>query len=79
MMFSAFWAFQIFVSKLGFIAGASVLPFQIVSLSGRRPSSKQNPVLRSANLKNLTFTYMVPPQMSIFTNFYMKNRPSFYL
>lgn len=29
-MFSAFWAFQIFVAKLGFIAGATVLPFQVV-------------------------------------------------
>jgi len=29
-MFSAFWAFQIFVAKLGFIAGAMVLPFQVV-------------------------------------------------
>jgi drug/metabolite transporter (DMT)-like permease len=28
-MFSAFWAFQIFVAKLGFIAGAMVLPFQV--------------------------------------------------
>lgn len=28
-MFSAFWAFQIFVAKLGFIAGAKVLPFQV--------------------------------------------------
>lgn len=32
MMFSAFWAFQIFVAKLGFIAGAMVLPFQVVSV-----------------------------------------------
>jgi drug/metabolite transporter (DMT)-like permease len=31
-MFSAFWAFQIFVAKLGFIAGAAVLPFQIMML-----------------------------------------------
>jgi len=31
-MFSAFWAFQIFVAKLGFIAGAMVLPFQVVML-----------------------------------------------
>ena len=31
-MFSAFWAFQIFVAKLGFIAGAMVLPFQVVSV-----------------------------------------------
>ena len=30
MMFSAFWAFQIFVSKLGLNAGAKVLPFQAV-------------------------------------------------
>jgi drug/metabolite transporter (DMT)-like permease len=29
-MFSAFWAFQIFFAKLGFIAGARVLPFQIL-------------------------------------------------
>ena len=28
-MFSAFWAFQIFVAKLGFLAGAMVLPFQV--------------------------------------------------
>ncbi len=28
MMFSSFWAVQIFVVKLGFIAGAMVLPFQ---------------------------------------------------
>jgi len=28
-MFSTFWAFQIFVAKLGFIAGAMVLPFQV--------------------------------------------------
>jgi drug/metabolite transporter (DMT)-like permease len=28
-MFSAFWAFQIFVAKLGFIAGVMVLPFQV--------------------------------------------------
>jgi drug/metabolite transporter (DMT)-like permease len=31
-MFSAFWAFQIFIAKLGFIAGAMVLPFQVVML-----------------------------------------------
>jgi drug/metabolite transporter (DMT)-like permease len=31
-MFSAFWALQIFVAKLGFIAGAMVLPFQVVML-----------------------------------------------
>ena len=31
-MFSAFWAFQIFAAKLGFIAGAMVLPFQLVML-----------------------------------------------
>ena len=31
-MFSTFWAFQIFVAKLGFIAGAMVLPFQVVSV-----------------------------------------------
>jgi len=30
LMFSAFWAVQLFVAKLGFIAGATVLPFQIV-------------------------------------------------
>lgn len=30
LMFSAFWAFQIIIAKLGFIAGAKVLPFQIV-------------------------------------------------
>jgi len=30
LMFSAFWAFQIVIAKLGFIAGAKVLPFQIV-------------------------------------------------
>ena len=30
MMFSAFWALQIFVSKLGLNAGAKVLPFQMV-------------------------------------------------
>ena len=29
-MFSLFWAVQIFAAKLGFIAGASVLPFQIM-------------------------------------------------
>jgi drug/metabolite transporter (DMT)-like permease len=29
-MFSAFWALQIFIAKSGFIAGATVLPFQIV-------------------------------------------------
>ena len=29
-MFSLFWAVQIFATKLGFIAGASVLPFQIM-------------------------------------------------
>ncbi|MFH1636478.1 MAG: DMT family transporter [Chloroflexota bacterium] len=29
-MFSVFWAFQIFVAKLGFIAGALVLPFQVM-------------------------------------------------
>ncbi len=28
MMFSSFWAVQIFIVKLGFIAGAKVLPFQ---------------------------------------------------
>lgn len=32
MMFSVFWAFQIFVAKLGFNAGAMVLPFQIMSI-----------------------------------------------
>lgn len=31
-MFSSFWAFQIFVAKLGFVAGAKVLPFQVVML-----------------------------------------------
>jgi drug/metabolite transporter (DMT)-like permease len=31
-MFSTFWAFQIVVAKLGFMAGAMVLPFQIVSI-----------------------------------------------
>ncbi len=30
LMFSAFWAVQIFVAKLGFLAGAMILPFQIV-------------------------------------------------
>ena len=30
LMFSAFWAFQIFISKLAFLAGALVLPFQIL-------------------------------------------------
>lgn len=30
LTFSAFWALQIFIAKLGFIAGAPVLPFQIV-------------------------------------------------
>ena len=30
LMFSAFWAFQIFVAKLGFNTGAPVLPFQVV-------------------------------------------------
>lgn len=30
MLFSIFWAFQIFVAKLGFIAGALVLPFQMM-------------------------------------------------
>lgn len=29
LLFSTFWAAQIFVAKLGFIAGAKVLPFQI--------------------------------------------------
>jgi len=29
MMFSLFWAFQIFFAKLGFVAGANVLPFQV--------------------------------------------------
>ncbi|HSF82136.1 MAG TPA: DMT family transporter [Anaerolineales bacterium] len=29
-MFSAFWALQIFTAKLGFIAGAVVLPFQLM-------------------------------------------------
>jgi len=29
LMFSAFWAFQIFVAKLGFNSGAQVLPFQV--------------------------------------------------
>ncbi len=29
-MFSGFWAFQIFIAKLGFIAGAMVLPFQMI-------------------------------------------------
>ena len=32
MMFSVFWALQIFITKLGFIAGAQVLPFQILSI-----------------------------------------------
>jgi drug/metabolite transporter (DMT)-like permease len=32
MMFSAFWALQIFVTKLGFNAGAEALPFQILSI-----------------------------------------------
>ncbi|HSG45705.1 MAG TPA: DMT family transporter [Anaerolineales bacterium] len=32
LMFSAFWAFQIFIAKLGFNAGAKVLPFQIASV-----------------------------------------------
>jgi drug/metabolite transporter (DMT)-like permease len=30
MMFSTFWAFQIFIAKLGLNAGARVLPFQLV-------------------------------------------------
>jgi len=30
MMFAGFWAIQIFIAKLGFIAGAKILPFQIV-------------------------------------------------
>ena len=30
LLFSAFWAFQIVIAKLGFIAGAMVLPFQII-------------------------------------------------
>jgi O-acetylserine/cysteine efflux transporter len=30
LMFSAFWALQIFVAKLGFIAGAMILPFQVL-------------------------------------------------
>jgi drug/metabolite transporter (DMT)-like permease len=34
LMFSAFWAFQIFVAKLGFNAGALVLPFQVVMVVG---------------------------------------------
>ncbi len=29
-MFSAFWAFQIIIAKLGFRAGAMILPFQII-------------------------------------------------
>ncbi|MFC2028592.1 DMT family transporter [Chloroflexota bacterium] len=33
LMFSAFWAFQIMTAKLGFTAGAMVLPFQIVMLA----------------------------------------------
>lgn len=32
MMFSGFWALQIFVTKLGFIAGAQVLSFQTLSI-----------------------------------------------
>jgi len=32
MMFSVFWALQILVTKLGFIAGAQVLPFQTLSI-----------------------------------------------
>ena len=30
LMFSAFWAFQIFFAKLGFIAGAMAIPLQLV-------------------------------------------------
>jgi drug/metabolite transporter (DMT)-like permease len=30
-MFSLFWAFQILITKIGFLAGALVLPFQIIS------------------------------------------------
>lgn len=30
LMFSAFWAFQIVIAKMGFIAGARILPFQII-------------------------------------------------
>jgi drug/metabolite transporter (DMT)-like permease len=33
MMFSLFWALQIFVSKLGFAAGADVLPFQVLMVT----------------------------------------------
>lgn len=33
-MFSTFWAFQIFVAKLGFISGAMVLPFQLIMFIG---------------------------------------------
>jgi drug/metabolite transporter (DMT)-like permease len=33
LAFSAFWSLQIFVTKLGFLAGAKVLPFQIISMS----------------------------------------------
>ncbi|MCP4142456.1 MAG: DMT family transporter [Chloroflexi bacterium] len=29
-MFASFWAFQIFIAKLGFISGAKILPFQII-------------------------------------------------
>jgi len=32
MMFSGFWALQIFITKLGFISGVQVLPFQILSI-----------------------------------------------
>ena len=32
-MFSTFWAFQIFFAKLGFIAGAMVIPFQVLMLT----------------------------------------------
>lgn len=31
LLFSAFWAIQIFVSKLGFLAGAKVIPFTVQS------------------------------------------------
>ncbi len=34
LLFSTFWAFQIFFAKLGFMAGAMVVPFQIVSIIG---------------------------------------------
>ena len=32
LMFSSFWALQIFITKLGFNSGAQVLSFQLLSI-----------------------------------------------